>query len=159
TEKYAAFGENAFRIQGKSALIEKGEKFEEKLVPVSGATENKINTTASLSLSNGLLKGHVKIVLTGGEKRAFHNDYQDMPKYLRKDFLKDMVELGNSNLTATNVKSSDLTDRNIQAEVDGDIDLTNNITDIGNNEYLSIDFFPTNLKNYLPNEKRTRGFD
>jgi transglutaminase superfamily protein/uncharacterized protein DUF3857 len=159
TEKYAAFGENAFRIQGKSALIEKGEKFDEKIVPASPAIENKIRTTATLNLSNGLLKGHVKIILTGNEKRAFHNDYQDMPKYLREDFLKDMVEFGNSNLTATNVKSSDLNDRNIPAEVDGDIDLTNNITDIGNNEYLSIDFFPTNLKNYLPTEKRTRGYD
>jgi hypothetical protein len=159
TEKFAAFGENAFRIQGKSALIEKGESFDQKIVPVSSATENKFKTTASLSLSEGVLKGHVKLVVSGNERRSFHYTYQNTPKYLQEDFLREMLEFGNSNLTATHVKSSNMDDRNIPVQVEGDIDLTNNITTIGNNEYLSIDFFPKNLRNYLPDEKRTRGYD
>jgi hypothetical protein len=159
TEKFAAFGENAFRIQGKSALIEKGETFDEKIVPVSNAVNNKIKTIATLSLSEGALKGHVKVVLTGEEKRNFHNYYHAIAKQAQDDFLKEMLEFGNANLTATNVKTSNLLNRDVAVEIDGDIDLTNNINVIGDNQYVSIDFFPKNLRSYMPDEKRTRGFD
>jgi hypothetical protein len=159
TEKYAPLGENAYRIQGKSALIEKGEGFEEKKVPLSKATDHLIKTTASLSLGEGSLKGHVKITLTGNERKDFHNQYQDMPRHAQQDYLEDMLEFGNSNLTATNVKSSDLGNRDIPVEIEGDIDLTNNINLIGGNQYISIDFFPKNLKGFMPDTKRTRGYD
>ncbi|MGC4037318.1 MAG: transglutaminase-like domain-containing protein [Chitinophagaceae bacterium] len=159
TEKYEPFGENAFRIQGKSALIEKGDAFDEKKVPVSNAAENKTRTTASLTLNNGSLKGHVKVVMTGEQRKDFHNGYQGRPKQVQQDFLKDMLEFGNSNLTATNVKSGDLSNREIPVEIEGDIDLTNNINTIGGNQYLSIDFFPKTLQRYMPDEKRTRGYD
>ncbi|HEX7906085.1 MAG TPA: transglutaminase-like domain-containing protein [Chitinophagaceae bacterium] len=159
TEKYAPFGENAYRIQGKSALIEKGETFDEKKVPVSNATANKVKTNATLTLNNGALKGHVKITLTGDERKDFHNAYQDMPKHAQQDFLKEMLEFGNSNLTAANVKNSDLGNRDIPVEIEGDIDLTNNINVIGDNQYLGVDFFPKTLGAYMPDQKRTRGYD
>ena len=159
TEKFAVFGENAFRIQGKSALIEKGETFDEKKVPVSNATDNKIKTMATLSLSDGALKGHVKVVLTGEERKDFHGYYHTIALHAQQDYLKGMLEFGNSNLTATNVKTSNLSDREIAVEIEGDIDLTNNINAIGQDQYLSIDFFPKSLRNYKPDEKRTRGYD
>lgn len=159
TEKYAPFGENAFRIQGKSALIEKGETFDEKKVPLGNATDNKIKTTASLVLSEGSLKGHAKITLTGEERKDFHNGFQSMPKHAQQDFLKDMLEFGNSNLTSSNIRNSDLANREIPVEVEGDIDLTNNINLIGGNQYLSIDFFPKTLRSFMPGAKRTRGYD
>ena len=159
TEKFAAFGENAFRIQGKSALIEKGETFDEKIVPVGNAANNKIKTIATLSLGDGTLKGHVKVALTGEERKNFHNYYHAIAKQAREDFLKEMLEFGNANLTATNVKTSDLFNRDKPVEIDGDIDLTNYINVIGDNQYVSIDFFPKNLRSYMPDEKRTRGFD
>ncbi|HLG38158.1 MAG TPA: hypothetical protein VI461_00770, partial [Chitinophagaceae bacterium] len=159
TEKYAPFGENAFRIQGKSALIEKGENFDEKKVPVSNAAENKMKTTATLTLSEGALKGHVKVMMAGEERKDFHNYYQAIPKHAQQDYLKEMLEFGNNNLTAANVKTSDLNNREIPVEFEGDIDLTNNINVIGENQYVGIDFFPKNLRSYMPDEKRTRGYD
>jgi len=159
TEKYAPFGEDAFRIQGKSALIEKGESFDEKKVPVTSATNNKMRTTASLVLSDGSLKGHVKVTLTGEERKDFHNGFHSMPKHAQQDFLEDMIEFGNTNLTATNIKNSDFSNREIPVVIEGDIDLTNNINVIGGSQYLSIDFFPKTLRNYMPGEKRTRGYD
>lgn len=159
TEKFAPFGENAFRIQGKSALIEKGESFDEKKVPVSNALENKIRTTATLTLNGGMLKGHAKVVLTGEERKDFHNYYHAIARHAQQDYLNEMLEFGNTNLTAANVKSSDLHNREVPVEIEGDIDLTNNISLIGDNQYISIDFFPKNLRSYMPDEKRTRGYD
>jgi transglutaminase-like putative cysteine protease len=159
TEKYAPFGENAFRIQGKSALIENGEKFDEKKVPVGKASDNTMKTSATLTLSDKSLKGHVKVVMTGEERKDFHNYYQSVPKHAQQDYLKEMLEFGNSNLTAANVKTSDLSNRDIPVEIEGDIDLTNNVNVIGDNQYVGIDFFPKNLRSFMPDEKRTRGYD
>jgi transglutaminase-like putative cysteine protease len=159
TEKFEPFGENAYRIQGKSALIEKGDNFEEKKVPMSNAGDHKFRTVANLALNEGSLKGHVKVTLTGNERKDFHNAYQEMPRHAQQDYLREMIEFGNSNLTATNVKSSDLANRDIPVEIEGDIDLTNNINLISGNQYLSIDFFPKTLRSFMPDEKRKRGYD
>ncbi|HEX2628263.1 MAG TPA: transglutaminase domain-containing protein [Chitinophagaceae bacterium] len=159
TEKWAPLGENAYRIQGKSALIEKGETFDEKKVPLSNAADHKIRTTASLTLNNNALKGRVKVMLTGNERKDFHQYYQEMPRHAQQDYLKEMLEFGNSNLTASNVKSSDLNNREVPIEIEGDIDLTNNINVIGNDQYISIDFFPKSLRSFMPEAKRTRGYD
>lgn len=159
TEKYGPFGENAFRIQGKSALIENGDKFDEKKVPVGTATDNKIRTTASLTLNNGTLTGHVKVLMTGEERKDFHNYYQAVPRHAQQDYLKETLEFDNTDLTANNVKTSDLKNRDLPVEIEGDIDLTNHINVIGDNQYISIDFFPKTLRGYMPDEKRTRGYD
>lgn len=158
TEKYAPLGENAFRIQGKSALIEKGATFDEKLVPLGSATENKVQTIANLTLNKGVLQGHVKILLTGDQRNDFHRAYQNMPKYAQQDFLKEMLEFGNSDLT-TNVKNSDLSNRDMPVVVEGDIDLTNNVSVISGTQYVSVDFFPKVLRSFVPDEKRSRGYN
>lgn len=159
TEKYNPLGEDAYRIQGKSALIEKGEAFEEVKVPLSKATDHVIRTVATLQLENNSLKGHVKFTLTGNERKDFHQHYQEMPIYAQQDYLKEILEFGNTNLKASQIKSSDLTNREIPVVIEGDIDLTNNINNIGNDQYVHIDFFPKNLSRYMPDEKRQKGFD
>jgi transglutaminase-like putative cysteine protease len=159
TESYVPFGENAYRIQGKSALIEKGDGFDEKKVPMTSGELHKIKTQASFNLNGDVLKGKVKVTLTGNERTDFHQIYQDMPLTAQEDFLKGVLEFGNDNINAANIKTSDLKNREIPITVEGEIDLSNNINTIGGDKYLSIDFFPKNLSAYMPDEKRTRGYD
>jgi transglutaminase-like putative cysteine protease len=159
TESYAPFGENAYRIQGKSALIEKGATFDEKKVPLTTGDLHKIKTQASLNLGGDVLKGKVKVTFTGNERTDFHQIYQDLPLTAQEDFLKNLLEFGNDNLSASNVKTSDLKNREIPVSVEGEIDLSNNINTIGGDKYVSIDFFPKNLSSYMPDDKRTRGYD
>ncbi len=159
TEKYAPLGENAHRIQGKSALIEKGETFDEKKVPTTTGADHKIKTTATLSLNGDILKGHVKIMLTGNERTSFHQVYQELPLTAREDYLKDIVELGNDNLSASGVTTSNLANRELPVTIEGDVDLSNTINQIDDDRYVAIDFFPKNLGEYMPDAKRTRGYD
>lgn len=159
TEKYAPFGENAYRIQGKEALIAKGEKFEVKEVPLTSGTEHKIITKSELVLNNDKLSGKVKVELTGNERKDFHQSYQDLPVTAQEEFLNDMLEFGNDNLQATNIKTSTLSNREIPVTIEGDIDLSNTVNNISNDKYLSIDFFPKTLARYMPDEKRVNGYD
>lgn len=159
TEKYTPFGEDAYRIQGKSALIEKGEVFEDVKVPATKASDHVIRTQATLQLDKTTLKGHVKFTLTGNERKDFHQRYQEMPTFAQQDYLKELLEFGNTNLKASQIKSSDLTNREIPVVIEGDIDFSNNINTIGNDQYVHIDFFPKNLSSFMPGPDRQKGYD
>ncbi|HET9057314.1 MAG TPA: transglutaminase-like domain-containing protein [Chitinophagaceae bacterium] len=160
TENYVPLGEYAYRIQGKEALIGKGDKYELKIVPVADKSASKLQTKASLVLSdNKVLKGHVTVTMTGSERTRFHQIYQELPVDKQKEALQHFLEFGNSNLTVNNVKTSDLTNREIPVVIEGDIDLSNNITKVGKELYASIDFFPKQLDAYMPDEKRKSDYE
>lgn len=158
TESYIPFGENAYRIQGKSALIQKGENFDVKYVPVPGKDANKVYTRASLNLIGNALKGHVKVVLTGNMRTDFHQMYQELPTEKQQEFIKSFVEFGNDNLNASKLVTSDLQNRELPVTIEADVDLSNNVTAVNNDVFASIDFFPKTLQRFMPDEKRQKGF-
>lgn len=159
TEKYAPFGENAYRIQGKEAMIAKGAKYDLKTVPLTTGNEHKIFSKADFVLLNEVLTGKIKVVLTGNERKDFHQSYQDLPISAQKDFLNEFLEFGNDNMQAANVKTSDLKNREIPVTIEGDVDLSNYVNTISGDKYISIDFFPKTLERFMPDEKRTSGYD
>lgn len=159
TEKYAPFGENAYRIQGKEAMIANKEKFEIKMVPLTTGEEHKIQTRADFSLADNNLTGKLKIVFTGNERTEFHQTYQQLPVTSQQEFLENMLEFGNSNISSKMTKTSDLQNREIPVVIEGESNLSNNVSIIEGDYYVNIDFFPKTLQSYLPDEKRTRGYD
>jgi len=159
TEKYAPFGENAYRIQGKEAMIAKGEKYDLKTVPLTTGNEHKLISKADFNLSGDVLSGKMKVTLTGNERKDFHQSYQDLPISSQKDFLNGFLEFGNDNMQAANIKTSDLKNREVPVTIEGDVDLSNYVNTISGDKYISIDFFPKTLERYMPDEKRTGGYD
>jgi hypothetical protein len=158
TEKYVPFGENAYRIQGKEAMIAKGEEFSVKQVPLSTATEHKVETKAEFVLKDDKLNGKLKVTLTGNERTDFHQGYQLLPVTARQDFLSDFLEFDN-NMEVTNIKTSDLNNRELPVVLESDVQLKNNVHAISGDKYIAIDFFPKTLGKYLPDEKRKTGYD
>ena len=159
TESYVPFGENAFRIQGKEVMIANGDKFEIKTVPPTTANDNKIYTKADFILANESLNGKVKVTITGNERTDFHQSYQDLPTSSQKDYLNDYLEFGNDNMVATNVKTSDLKNRDLPVVIEGDVDLSNTVNTISGDKYVGVDFFPKTLDKFIPDEKRVAGYD
>lgn len=159
TEKYVPFGENAFRIQGKEALVAGGDKFEIKTVPTTTANEHKIYTKADFTLNEELLNGKISVILTGNERKDFHQFYQDLPIMGREKFLNGYLEFSNDNVQASDIKTSDLTNRGIPVTISGNILLSNTVQTISKNNYINLDFFPKTLERYMPDEKRKRGYD
>lgn len=159
TEKYVAFGENAYRIQGKEAMIANGEKFDIKTVPVTTGSDHKVFTKADFKLKNEQLIGNVQVTLTGNERKDFHQSFQSLPITKREDFCKEFLEFGNDNIDASDIKTSDLKNREIPVTISGTIDLSNSVQTISGNKYINLDFFPKTLDKYLPDEKRISGYD
>ena len=158
TEKYVPFGEYAWRIQGKEVLIGKGDKYEVKKVPVQDKEKNKLLTQTSFQLKDNLLKGHVKVTLTGEQRTGFHQFYHDLPTDDKKKMIQRYLEFGNRNLVVSNVKTSDLNNREIPIVFEGDIDLSNYVITEDKELYLGIDFFPENLRGLQPEKDRQQDY-
>ena len=159
TENYVPIGEYAYRIQGKEALVGKGADHQIIKVPVADINQNKILTQASFTLNDNILKGHLKVTFTGEERTGFHQYFQDLPTDRKKEVLQKMLEFGNDNLNAANVKTSDLSNREIPVVIEGDIDLSNNIIRDDKEIYAGIDFFPRKLSAFMPDEKRVNPYE
>jgi len=159
TESYVPFGEYAWRIQGKEVLIGKGTAYEVKKVPVMDKDKSKILTQTSFQLKDNVLKGHVKVTLTGEQRTSFHQYYHDLPNDDKKKLIQRFLEFGNKNLVVTNVKTSDLANREIPVVVEGDIDLSNYVITEDKEIYAGIDFFPEDLRGYIPDEKRQQDYE
>ncbi len=166
TEKYIPFGEYAWRIQGKEVLIGKGDTYAVKKVPLQDKEKNKILTQTSFQLKDNLLKGHVKVTLTGEQRTNFHQYYHELPgdkkqKMIPCDWLLYIpyLEFGNRNLVAANIKTSDLDNREIPVVIEGDIDLSNYVITEDKEIYLGIDFFPEDLRSLEPDEKRQQDYE
>ncbi len=159
TESYGPFGANAFRLQGKEVMIADDKKFEIYKIPETTADDNKIVTKADFTLTGESLKGKAKVTLTGVKITEFHQAYQELPTTSQEEFLNDYLEFGNDNLVASNVKTSDLKNREVTVSIDGDIDLTNTVNTISGDKYVGIDFFPKSLDRFIPDEKRIEGYD
>ncbi|HKO80653.1 MAG TPA: transglutaminase domain-containing protein [Chitinophagaceae bacterium] len=159
TEKYAPFGENAYRIKGKEAMIANGDKFDLKTVPLTSGNEHKIFTKADFALNKEVLSGKVEVSFTGNERKDFHQAYQDLPISGREKFLTGMLEFDNDNVKASDIKTSDLVNREIPVTISGKLDLENAVHTISGDKYVNLDFFPKTLGQYLPDEKRAGGYD
>jgi hypothetical protein len=159
TEKYVPFGENAYRIQGKEAMIANNDKFDIKMVPLTSGEEHKVFTKAAFSLDKELLKGNVQVTLSGNERKDFHQAYQSLPNGAREKFLRGFIEFNNDNVIASDIRTSELSNREAPMVVSGNIELANYVQTISGTRYVNLDFFPKTLENYLPDEKRTNGYD
>jgi Transglutaminase-like superfamily len=158
TEKYVPFGDYAWRIQGKEVLIGKGDKYEVKKIPVADKEKNKVLTQTSFQLKDNTLKGHVKATLMGEHRTNFHQYYHDLPADDKKKMIQRFLEFGNKNLAVSNVKTSDLNNREIPVVIEGDIDLSNYVITEDKEIYLGIDFFPEDMRGLIPDKDRQQDY-
>ena len=159
TEKYAPMGINAFRIQGKSVLVEKGSSFELDTVPAARASDNLALTSAVLRLVGDSIVGHVTLTFNGESKNFFHYIYHTLPSDEKKDFVKNLVQLGNPNSEAVNIVTSDFKNRDIPIVIQGDVTINNQVTRVDKTCYMGIDFFPGSITRFIPAEDRQTPID
>jgi hypothetical protein len=158
TEKYAQLGKNAYRIQGKNVLVQHGDTYKVEEVPAAVMDENQMQTRANLVLKGNKITGHVTMTFDGEAKSFFHYIYNNIPAAKRKDFINNLLKL-NGNSEATNVKTSDFKNRDITIMLEGDIEISNQVTQVDNLCYTSIDFFPGTIVEFIPDEERQNPID
>lgn len=159
TEKYAQLGKNAYRIQGKNVLVQHGDTYKVEDVPPAVMEENQMQTRANLVLKGNKITGRVTMTFDGEAKSFFHYIYNNIPSAKRKDFINNLLKLNGNNTEATNVKTSDFKNRDIPIVLEGDIEISNQVTQVDNLCYTSIDFFPGTIVDFIPDEERQNPID
>ena len=159
TEKYQALGSYAYRITGKQVLVQNGDNYKVETVPVTPLEDNQVTTTAKLTLDDDKITGHVTMTFNGDSRSFFHYIYNSIPTDKRKEFTRSLIELGNKNAEATHIKNSDFTNRDIPITLEGDVEISNQVTLVDNVSYTGIDFFPGTLTSFIPANERQNPMD
>jgi transglutaminase-like putative cysteine protease len=148
TEKFIALGKHGERIQGKEMLIENGDQYIVKKVPVSNADQNLIVRNESITLEGDILKGQGQIVIHGEAMKNILYFSTNMKQDDRKKVFDNLVVADYTNVDKVEVTNTPPIDRDKAMEVKYTYGLSNKVTRFDNDLYVDIDWNKTykNLK-------------
>ena len=140
TEKYNSFGEYAERIQGKEVLIEDGASFIIDKIPLQTAVANAEKSIINYTLENETLKGKVKMEFSGESRASFLYNYNNIKNDKKEDALKWYLNSRDKNCTVSNIKTSDLSNRDQKLSLDYDVAIANHISSFDNEIYIDLNY-------------------
>ena len=140
TEKYNSFGEYAQRIQGKEVLIEDGDKFILDKIPAQKAASNIEKSTINYVIENETLKGKVKMEYLGESRASFLYNYNSIKNDKKEDALKWYLNSKDKNCTVSNIKTSDLLNRDQKLTLDYDVAIANHVSSFDNEIYVDLNY-------------------
>jgi transglutaminase-like putative cysteine protease len=140
TEKYNSFGEYAERIQGKEVLIEDGASFIIDKIPLQTAVANAEKSIINYTLENETLKGKVKMEFLGESRASFLYNYNNIKNDKKEDALKWYLNSRDKNCTVSNIKTSDLSNRDQKLSLDYDVAIANHISSFDNEIYIDLNY-------------------
>lgn len=153
TEKYNSYGEYAERIQNKEAMIEDGDKCIIEKVPSVTAEFNKESFKTTLSIENETLKGVCNKSYQGESRAEFLNIYNSFETSKRKERLDGYLSKQSKSITVSDVKTSDLQNRDSKISIDYTIIIQNNVSSFDDEIYVDLEFM-NEYKNFeLKNRK------
>lgn len=140
TEKGVAFKSYAHRIQGQDVLIANGESFTIDTIPEFDYKYNTQNTSLTLTLIDDSLTGTGEENMNGEEKNYFFRGIINTPILDREDEIIANLNSGDKNISISNLKNSDLEDRNKAVKLNYDITVYNQTTALDNELYINAEF-------------------
>lgn len=140
TEKYNSFGEYAERIQGKEVMIEDGDKYIIEKVPVAQATANKEVYTSAFKIENEALTGTVSSSMKGQSRASFLYGYNNIKNDKKEDALQYYITKGDKNFAVSNIKTSDLGNRDNTLTLNYNASLKNKVSSFDNEMYIDLDY-------------------
>lgn len=139
TEKFISIKDNAERIQGRPVLIENGKEYIQEEVPIQNPETNKQEKFTRLQLEDNILKGKVIENYTGQSKSNFLYGYHQIKNSDKDRALKYYINSGNKDVLVGNIKTSDLTDRDADLNLDYEVEFNNMVSSFGNEIYIDLD--------------------
>jgi transglutaminase-like putative cysteine protease len=140
TEKYNSLGEYAERIQGKEVLIEDGTHFIVDKIPVESAAANTEKSTINYTLANETLKGTVQMEFMGESMTSFLYNYNSIKNDKKEDALKWYLNSRDKNCVVSNIKTSDLFNRDQKVVLNYDVTIANHISSFDNEIYIDLNY-------------------
>lgn len=143
TEKYIALGEHAERIQGKEMLIENGNEFIRKFVPVEDSKKNLVLRSEKLHLEGETLVGQGELEVKGESKKMILY-FSTNSKVEDKDELFDYLSVSEyNNDDMVEVKNIPEMDRDQPLVLKYNYKLNNRVSSFDKEIYIEMDWEKT----------------
>lgn len=157
TEDFIAFGDYAYRIQARPALIQDGAKFLIKNVPDLPKERNKKESVRSFTMNNQLLVGKGTTIFNGESQTNILRAYAFEESDKKEELLQRIISGYSKNFSITNVKTSSTEDREKPLRFEYDFTMANQVTEAAGETYVSIDF-SRDFEDMMPDDKRQNGY-
>ena len=159
TEKYNSFGEYAERIQNKEALIENGDAYIIEKVPVSTSENNKELFTANFKIEKEKLIGTCDKSYLGESRAQFLYIYNTFKNDKKNETLESYLSKNEKNSHVSNIKTSDLKNRDAKLTVNYTIEVDNKISSFDNDLYVDLEYMNEFKSFELKDRKTNYEFD
>ncbi len=153
TEKYIAFDDYAQRIQGRQALIEDGSNYVLQNVPTLPVERNKYIESKTINIEGDKLKAQVSETYNGESQTNFLRAINDISNSKRERVLNNVLSGGDKNFDISNVSNATFEEREKPIHLTYDAMVSNKVTQLGNEAYVSIDF-NNDLESLIAEDKR-----
>ena len=140
TEKYNSFGEYAERIQNKEVMIEDGDKFIIDKIPMGTCDANKESFKANLAIENEKLKGTCSKSYLGESRAQLLYVYNTFKTDKKEETLENYLAKSDKNTHVTNIKTSDLKNRDIKLTIDYNVEVENKVSSFDNDMYVDLEY-------------------
>jgi len=154
TEKYNSFGDYAERIQNKEVMIEDGDKFIIDKIPLGNSEANKETFKANLSVENEKLKGTCAKSFLGESRSQFLYIYNSFKSDKKEETLDNYLSKNEKNSHVSNIKTSDLKNRDAKLTIDYTIEVENKVSSFDNEMYVDLEYM-NELKNFELKDRKT----
>lgn len=140
TESFIGIDDYADRIQGRQVLVQNGPSYFIDTIPDLPVDRNLHLRKATFLLNENTLEGKMYETIKGENKtnilRAFH--YAPLNK--KNIVLNNIVDPDDIDIDASNINSTDLSNRNIDINLNYDLMVNNHLFTVGNTLMLKPDF-------------------
>ncbi len=141
TQKYNALGDYAQRIQGRQVLIEDGDDFILDYVPNKTSNLNIEHFNLNYHIEGNALKGNAQKRFNGESKSQFLFIYNSLKSENKEDVLKKYLNEDNKNIEISEIKTTNLTDREIETQIDYNLSINNQISNYDGEYFIDLDYF------------------
>ena len=139
TEKFNSFGEYAERIQNKEVMIEDGDKFIVDKIPGVNYESNKEIYKADFVIENEKLKGKCNRNASGESRANFLQIFNLFETNKKGETLEKFLSSQDKNIEVANIKTSDLKNRELNLNIDYDIQISNKVSSFDNDIYVELE--------------------
>lgn len=127
TETYCSYGDYANRIQGRRCIVEDGDKYTIERIPEFGPEHNESMVNEGITMKNGRLEVKGSKTFKGESKIVFLREYNLLRLQSRDLVLYTYLTNGKIFIDASDISSSDLSNRDIDAKINYTLDIANHM--------------------------------
>lgn len=140
TESYCAMYDYANRIQGRRCIVEDGDKYTIERIPEWGYEHNEESSVETINIKDNQLEINVARKYKGESKLNLIRQYNYLSSESKDEIIYKYVTDDNINFKASNIKSSDLKNRDIDASLNYTLSIENQIIKTKNGMMVNIEW-------------------